>query len=77
MKKQKPLKPSLIVLRNELRKQLLSDPDGVEARLDELALTDRKAALRIADDIGFFDTDGDTVDLGNGIFCTANAIIPE
>ena len=73
-KQSKRVKPSLRALQSELRELMLTDPDAVEKRLDELALTDPESALNIGENIGFYEPD---VYLGNGVYCTANAIMPD
>lgn len=76
-KRTKKMKPSLYALQSELQKLMLTDPAAVEKRLDELAHTDPESACSIGEHIGFFEPDPGVIDLGNGVYCTANAIIPD
>ena len=68
------LKPSMYKLQSELRELMKTDETAVLNRLIELAETDPKSADKIGENIGIFMPEADVVSLGNGVFCTANAI---
>lgn len=76
-KKKRPsrLKPSMFALQSELRKMMVTNPEEVERRLDELALTDAVSACIIGETLGIFEPE-EEIELAPGVYGSANLYIP-